>query len=624
MRKPVIAAGLLLATTSSLVLAGPTSILPPGFEDPAPPAPAPAPAPRPAPAPPPSGGGGSSSSPAAPTASGASSAPSSSTSGSGASGAGSITLPPNFKLPSLEELENMTQDELDEFFGLKPKFDVPPTARRSLGRVGVLSPTEGGFAAGALARQPGGLVRAALKGNKGQLVSRWGHIMLRRTLASRLAAPDGMRPVEFAALRARLLNNMGEYATARALVQDVDTANYNRTLVNAALGAYLGAGDIVGACPVVRLKGDLREDNSWKIIQHVCAAYDGQERDAMRQLDRMLNRNAVPDIDVLLAQRYGGAAGDGRRAVNIEWDEVEELTPWRHAFSMALGIEPPQSLLSDAGSRYHLREAVSPAVPFLRRIEASDTALSRGVLSSAAGVDLYSILYEMDVPADKYVVASRSLRSAYVASAPAERLESMQSIWRVGDGADDYGSLVLTAYAAARFPVDEEYVDDAPKLIASMLSAGLDRNAMRWASVVGQGSEAWGLLALAQPNRNQPVSNSAVSTYLGDDESEEQRKSKFLVAGLAGLGRISSADLTEFSEELSLGLGRRSPWSDKIDSAASAGNPVLVAMLAGLGMQGSGWDKMTPRHLYKIVKSLNDVGLDAEARMIAAEAVARG
>ena len=52
--------------------------------------------------------------------------------------------------------------------------------------------------------------------------------------------------------------------------------------------------------------------------------------------------------------------------------------------------------------------------------------------------------------------------------------------------------------------------------------------------------------------------------------------------------------------------------------------PALVALLAALGMQGDGWDRMTARHLYKIVRSLNAVGLTAEARMIAAEAVARG
>ena len=53
-------------------------------------------------------------------------------------------------------------------------------------------------------------------------------------------------------------------------------------------------------------------------------------------------------------------------------------------------------------------------------------------------------------------------------------------------------------------------------------------------------------------------------------------------------------------------------------------NQALVVLLAGVGMQGSGWDKMTPRHLYHIVSALAQVGLEAEARMIAAEAVARG
>jgi hypothetical protein len=60
-----------------------------------------------------------------------------------------------------------------------------------------------------------------------------------------------------------------------------------------------------------------------------------------------------------------------------------------------------------------------------------------------------------------------------------------------------------------------------------------------------------------------------------------------------------------------------------IEGAAAVDNPALVAMLAGLGMQGSGWDQMTARHLFHIVAALRRVGLDAEARMIAAEAVAR-
>ena len=83
--------------------------------------------------------------------------------------------------------------------------------------------------------------------------------------------------------------------------------------------------------------------------------------------------------------------------------------------------------------------------------------------------------------------------------------------------------------------------------------------------------------------------------------------------------------MEDFSDRLGRNLQRRSAWSEKISRAGELGNSTLVAMLAGLGMQGSSWDQMTPRHLYYIVRALQaGAGLSAEARMIAAEAVVRG
>ena len=168
-----------------------------------------------------------------------------------------------------------------------------------------------------------------------------------------------------------------------------------------------------------------------------------------------------------------------------------------------------------------------------------------------------------------------------------------------------------------------ETADDAGPIITSMLAAGLDRNALRWGSVVPEGSLGWALLVLAQPTRQNLVSENAVDSFVDDDGSEDQRKSAFLVAGLAGLGRLGANDVASLSERLGLNLARSSPWSTKIDRAGELGNATLVALLAGLGMQGTSWDQMTPRHLYHIVRALNAVGLEAEARMIAAEAVAR-
>jgi hypothetical protein len=147
---------------------------------------------------------------------------------------------------------------------------------------------------------------------------------------------------------------------------------------------------------------------------------------------------------------------------------------------------------------------------------------------------------------------------------------------------------------------------------------------MRWGSAVSEGSYAWALLALAQPNRQGTVGSGALDRFIDADDSAEQRKSRFLVAGLAGLGRLDAGDAESAARRLGVGLTHDSKWARAIDSAGDYRNPALVALLAGLGMQGSGWDTMTARHLFPIVRALDRAGLGAAARMIAAAAVARG
>ena len=526
-------------------------------------------------------------------------------------------------IPSAAELEAMTTEELDDLFGLKPRYDIPPAARRSTEQVGVLSADEGGLPAASLARQPASLVRAALEASEGPVISRWGHILLRRTLASRLASPDGLDPVEFAALRASMLNAMGEHAAARALVQDVDTADYNGALINAALRAYLGTADIVGACPVVRLDGVDGEGLQWSMFEGICSAYAGETTSAQNDLRRLFSRADEADqIDVLLAQRFAGAAGQGRRAVTIEWDGVEEMNPWRFALSHALGEPIPENLAEDLGPYYRKSSALIPALPVAQRLGGADDAAEAGILSARAMVDLYSQVYAAreEQQDDTAVALSTRLRDAYTDPSPAGRLAAIKDVW--GNDPSAYGRLVLTAYAAARLTPSEDFEEDAGALIASMLTAGLDRDAMRWSDVVEEGSLGWALLALANPQGGQ-VSDGELDSFQDADESSGQRKSRMLLAGLAGLGRTDADNVAEYSGRLGLNLSAPTAWTRMIDKAAEAGNPALVSILAGLGMQGTDWDQMTARHLYHIVSALNRVGLEAEARMIAAEAVAR-
>lgn len=606
--------GSALALSSALVVAqdAPESLLPPGFDRPRP-------APKATSAAPVTvnrggtpGSGGSVSVPVVQAV-------------PGAAAASGPTLPSGVRIPTLAELEKMSPEELDELLGLKPKSDMPPAARRSMKQVGVLADYEGGLPAGSLVRQNVALVQATLDGNKGRLVSRWGHILLRRALASRLDAPAGMNPADFAAMRAALLVRMGEGEAARAVVQDVDAGNYTPGLTRAALDAYAFTADITGICPAISVQGGARRDPEWQVLRAVCQAFQGDGSAAMAALDRMEGGGVWPKIDMLLAQKYAGAAGSARRAVTIEWDGVEEMTPWRYAFTIAVGLEPPASLMRNAAPRYAYSAAIAPMVPLTTRAAGADQAAAAGILSSAAMVDLYSQIYSQEDITGEWADRATLLRTAYTGADAAERMTAIAQLWdSAGSPQVRYSRQVLTAYAAARMPVSSDRADQLGDLIASMLAAGLDRNALRWATQAEVGSLAWAQLTLAAPERGNPVDGGALDNFYDNDSSDGYRKSRFLLAALVGLSRVDQAAAGDFAGKLGIDLNRQTRWTRLINQAADANNPTLVALLAGVGMQGDSWDKMTSLHLFHIVSALNRVGLSAEARMIAAEAIARG
>jgi len=605
-RATLLLTGAALALTSALAIAqsGPESLLPPGFDKPRA-RPAAAPAAKPAAAAP-----AATSSPVVQAVPGA---------------APAATATDGRKMPTLREIEAMSPDELDELLGLKPKYDMPDAARRSMRKIGILAADEGGFSSGSFSGQDARLIQAAIEKNSGALVSRWGHILLRRALASRLDAPNGVNPADFTAWRAALLVRMGEGDAARALVQDVDAGNYSPALTQAALDAYAFTADVTGICPVTKVIGGARKDADWRVLRAICSAFEGDGAAGMSQLDRLMGEGAWPKVDLLLAQKYAGAAGQGRRAVKIEWDGVNDMTPWRYALSIAVGLTPPKALMQDVPARYSYVAATAPMVGLEDRAAGADLAAGAGILSSAAMVDLYGQIYAQDEIEGDWAKRAETLRNAYVGEDAADRMAALRSLW---DGAADpqqrYSREVLTAYAAARMPVDGSFAKDAPDLIASMLAAGLDANALRWAPQADKGSLAWALLALAAPRPAGPIDGGSLSNFRGNDDSDGYRKSRFLLAGLAGLGRVDAGAQGEFAAKLGVDLGRQTNWTRLIDQAAAVNNQGLVALLAGLGMQGKGWDKMTSVHLYHIVSALNRVGLGAEARMIAAEAVARG
>eukprot|EP01037_Dinobryon_pediforme_P004384 gene4385-4430_t len=506
-----------------------------------------------------------------------------------------------------------------------PRFDIPPQARRSLDRVGFLAAADGGLPSVSTHYLSGDYVAGLLTRMQGPLVSRWGHILLRRVLASRLDTPVGMNGADWAALRAALLLRMGEVDSARALVQEVDSGFYTRQLEDAAMATYLSAADPAGLCPIDALTAVGRPGWDWDLSRSICLAFNGSEGSpALAQLDRAMRRGSAAKIDILLAQKFAGSANTTHRAVQIEWTDVDGLTPWRAGLAFATGLEPPEALRRKDWPAYAVLATRAPTLSLASRAAAADVVAASGVLSSAAMVDLYAQIAALQDADGTWGPLAAQLRAAYVDGSADARLAAIKALW--GDGSDAVRQVsrqVLTAYAAARIEPAAAYDADAAALIASMLSAGLDRNAVRWASVVAVGSQAWGTISLAAPTKLAAVNADALAAFKSGDTSPGTLRSGLLLAGLMGLGRVDAQTARDFAGKLNLAIDRHSAWTGAIDAAAASHNPALVAMLAAYGMQGSDWNRMTPLHLYHIVGALRQVGLEAEARMIAAEAVAR-
>ena len=498
-------------------------------------------------------------------------------------------------------------------------YQLPDFARRSLARVGA---GEGGtIRAEAFGSADGRYLEILMRRLSAPLPSRWMSITLRRLLVAPVDTPARVDGADFAAERAWLLLRMGEATAARAVVQAVDDDNVTPKLRQVWMQAALANADPAGLCSLADDAGVRAAERGWAVAYAMCQGLTGAGN-AGALVSDLRRRHIASGIDLRLAQKVIGAGGSSRQAVTIEWDPVSQLTAWRWGLATATGVAVPAALYDTVGPQLFGWRALSPAIPLADRAPAADVATGMGVLSSAALVDLYSAAADAsDVPA-AVTTAATQLRDAYVGDDRATRLTAMRNLWDGGaTPAAAYGRLALTARAAGRLAVFAG-AEKPDRLIASMLAAGLDRTAMRWRGQVGDNGDAWAMLLLADPDAATRVGYSTVSNY-DASHGDGMRKRQLFFAALAGLGRLSDDDVEQGAEALDVRIGTQTAWTRALDAAVREDQPGTVVLLSAVGMQTGDWSGVPPAMLYRIVGALRAVGLDGEARMIAAEAIAR-
>lgn len=510
----------------------------------------------------------------------------------------------------------------EELAAEQQKYDLPPGAQRSLDRVGPLTAAAGGLPENAFGIASGEFLATLLRETKAPLASRWGSILLRRALLSASQTPQGINGADWAAERAWMLVRMGEADAARALVQSVDADRYTARLYAVAMQAYLASADPVGLCAIQQGGASSSKSPGWRMAEAMCASFSAEQGRASAILNQTQRRGDVSGIDYRLTEKIVGAGANARRSVKIEWDGVERLTAWRYGLATAANVDIPAPLIAQGGAHVLAWQARAPMLSPLLRMPGVEAAARLGVFSSSALVDFYSGLEGQEELPDGLADRLAALRLAYAGTDTAGRLEAMRRVWSGGTGWDIV-SLLSVSRAAAALPLTEVNGADLSRLIAAMLSAGYDTSAMRWAGAAdalgeAEGTDAWAMLAVGAPRM-------AVRIDIGrlKDYADGSPRGRMALAGLAGLGRIGGESLNEAADEGRLDLSLRSRWAREISAAAGRGEQGTVAILAAVGMQASQWGRMPPEHLYHIVSALHRVGLNAEARMIAAEAIMR-
>lgn len=574
----------------------PESLLPPGFGDT--PAPTPAPAPGATPAP----GGPAVQPPALPGV--------------------QTPLTGEDAQATDEESEKTDEEKAAEV----AQLDMPAAAKRDPDLVGVLTPDNGGYRADEWGGVNARFASALMRDVKAPIASRWASILLRRVLLTQAPTPaGGVDGADWVAERAWLLLRMGEADAARLLVSSVDIDRFSPKMFDVAQQTALATADPAAMCGLTDSVPADANQTSWDLARAMCAALTGDNGTANAIIDTARRSGKTRGIDLLLAEKVVGVGG-GRRAINIQWDGVPDLTAWRFGLANAVNVPIPAALFNTVGPHVRAWQVRAPMIEPEARLDPAIWAASLGVLSSAAYGDLVGQAYEAADPDALEQTPGYRLRNAFAAEEESDRVEALRELWTEPKAdIERYARLVLTARAAARVSPVKDYADDARNLIAAMLTAGFDDSAARWGPVADQlddGDDGWALLAVGAPRRVVTLSASRVGAYVGEQDAES-RKGAFLVAALAGLGRITPQEAQSLASEHGLPLGLRNSWTQAIDRAAAANQPATVALLAAAGMQTLSWKAVHPAYLMHIVSALRRTGHEPEARMIAAEALTR-
>ncbi len=462
---------------------------------------------------------------------------------------------------------------------------------------------------------------------------------LRRALASAAAPPPGAWPRgAFLAARLNLLMRLGAFEEAERTAEASGEADALRSLAE----ARFWLGNLDGACDVARAATLARADREWRRALVLCQAAGGETETAALTLALLQDEAEEADIPRLrLAARLLG---------QIETAEAAFGDGLSFATSVAAGLPIDAETARGLGPAAARAAALDPAFGMDARLAAAERAAALGALAPERLAELYAQAARGagDGAAAPEGAWARALffQSAAGAESDARRAALLASLWAPAPDGPGFAPLARAAADAFRaIAPDPGLAWFAPAAIRAALAVGAGELAAAWyraLSAVAEGGDAaaavarWrAFLPAAALGAGLPWTERAAAQWWSampeapDGPGAEERAARaergFTV--IDALGRPVGAEGWALFLDLPLAAGAALPNAGLrygMRDAARAGRVGETLLLAALLLGDAGPAGASPLALGAVLRALRALGLESEARAIAAEALPGG
>lgn len=467
------------------------------------------------------------------------------------------------------------------------------------------------------------------------------HSPAMQDLARRLLLSDARAPLgegtgrNLLAIRIERLVAGGETEAANQLITLAAAREGDPALARAEVDGLLLAGDNAGAC--ARIGDAVRDDDDpfWLKGLTFCRALREERATARLAVDLLRELGETDDEAFFALVR----ALNGDTTARVE--SLVEATPLHLAMMRAANLPIPADAVAGASPAVLRAIAAAPnTVPDVR-LDAAQRAAAAGVLPAERVAQIYG----------GFVFESDSVQSAIEIARYAEGAWSNALLYRLGRERTDAVGRVEVAQAfirrarerggfvtAARIAApmfaalepNRELDFAIPELVPAMLATGDDEAAAKWfARANGAVATAlWPLMQIARGPTAMPLAAGAPGAWwraLAELPTDERfARAALVFTLLETLGhKIAASDwepLLEGRLRVAADIPAPALWRGLGTAAAAGavGETVVMALLA-LGEPGPAGANATT--LGAVVDALRAVGLEAEARAVALEAV---